>query len=231
MSGVYAYCIVEAGHRPPSGLEGLSGGPVRGYDVGPFTVWASDEAEAPPVGLEPIKRHHEVVRSAVATTTPLPLRFGGWAADADTLHRRIERRRDELEAVLAAVAGRVEFGISFVDPSGRATPPVQSGDSSEAPSDGRAYLRELSRSHAERKERKTRADELVARLRTHLDGLPDDERVQRRRPPGLVSIAHLVSREDERKYRHLVEDFLRDRADTWVAHLTGPWPPYSFTES
>jgi hypothetical protein len=228
MSGVYPYCVVRAGCHPPAGLKGLSDHLVEGRDIGPFTVWASPEPGPPRLDLEGISRHHAVVRAASDSGTPLPVRFGAWAPDHEALVRRIERHRGELEAALAAVQGRAEFGLTIED-DGAAT--LETARSGKAPEDGRAYMRELSRHYAGRRRYKERRDAVLESLRETLAELGLDERVRRLSPPGLLSVAHLVARSHEARYRALVEGFVREHARGIRVHLSGPWPPYSFVSS
>lgn len=227
MSGVYAYCVVAAGHHPPSGLTGLDGRPVSGRNIGPFTVWVSEQEAAPKVGIEPISQHHEVVRSAVGLTTAIPVRFGAWAPDAARLRERIDRNRAGLESALATLSGRIELGVRVEDGSRR---PDHGTDRGSTPPNGKAYLRQLSASYAERARRKGRQESAVRRLRARVDELCHAEHVRYLDAPGLVAVAHLVARDDEARYRREVEAFTQDQGDGRV-HLTGPWPPYSFATS
>jgi hypothetical protein len=227
MSGVYPYCIVEAGCHPPPGLTGLGGRPVEGRDVEPFTIWTSAEARAPALDLEGIRRHHEVVRAASESVTPRPVRFGGWARDHSVLADRIRRRRGELEAALTAVFGCVELGVTLEHASAE----PESGVSGETPAGGRAYLRELSHVYAERRRRRAERDAMVERLRAALMELTTDERVRYLRPPGLVSVAHLVARDREARYRDSVAAFASEHDQAVRVLVTGPWPPYSFAGS
>ncbi|HUP53789.1 MAG TPA: GvpL/GvpF family gas vesicle protein, partial [Longimicrobiales bacterium] len=203
MSGVYPYCVVTAGCHPPPGLTGLGGRPVEGRDVEPFTIWTSAEASPPALDLEGITRHHDVVRAASESVTPLPVRFGDWARDHSVLADRIRRRRGELEAALSAVSGCVELGIRLEHASAE----PEAGASVETPAGGRAYLRELSHVYVERRRRRGERDALLERLRAALTELTTDERVRYLRSPGLVSVAHLVARDCETRYRNSVAAF------------------------
>ena len=228
MSGVYPYCVLTAGYDPPAGLRGLSDRPVEGRDIGPFTVWTSLEPSLPRPDLESISRHHAVVRAASDSETPLPVRFGAWVPDHEALVRRIERHRGELEVALAAVQGRAEFGLTIED-DGAAT--LGTAGSGKVPEDGRAYMRELSCHYAGRRRNRERRDAVLESLRESLAELRLEERVRRLGPPGLLSVAHLVARSHEVRYRALVEGFVRERARGIRVHLSGPWPPYSFVSS
>lgn len=229
MSGVYPYCVVAAGCHPPPDLTGLGGRPVEGRDVAPFTIWTSAEASPPALDLDGIRQHHEVVRAASESVTPVPVRFGDWARDHSVLADRIRRRRGELEAALTAVSGCVELGIRLEHAT--ADPEAEPGVSADARAGGRAYLRELSHVYAERRRRRGERDALLKGLRAALTELTTDERVRYLQPPGLVSVAHLVPRDREARYRDSVAAFASEHDQAAQVFVTGPWPPYSFAGS
>lgn len=224
MSGVYPYCIVATGHDPPAGLTGLDHSAVEGHAIGSLTVWASQRGERPSLDLERVTQHHEVVRRAAASTTPLPVRFGAWAPDRPTLLQRIDRSRDDLETALARVSGCVELGVTVLEASD-----ASAAEATDDPApDGRDYLRGLSRIYAERRGRRERQDAVAEDVRALLDVVSRATRVRLLPPPGLVALAHLVAREDEMRYRGLLDSFTPNAGVECRVHVTGPWPPYSF---
>jgi hypothetical protein len=159
--------------------------------------------------------------------TPLPVRFGDWARDHAVLADRIRRRRAELEAALTAVSGCAEFGIRLEHASAE----PEAGVSAETRAGGRAYLRELSHVYAERRRRREERDALLEGLRAALTEPTTDERVRYLRFPGLVSVAHLVARDREARYRNSVAAFASEHDQAARVLVTGPWPPYSFAGS
>lgn len=231
MSGFHPYCIVTAGCHPPQGLTGLDGASVHGFDVGRFTVWVSEERAAPPADLERVTAHHAVVAAAVAATTALPVRFGSWVPSHEALAARIQESGDDLEAALASAAGRIEMGVSVRDvasppevPERRNAPRTVDG----AYPDGRSYLRALSRSYSVRHERRRQQDEVAAEIARRLAEVAPETRVQYPEPPALLSVAHLIARGDEARYRSLLAGLGRTPQYAGRLHVTGPWPPYSF---
>jgi hypothetical protein len=168
-----------------------------------------------------------VVRAASESVTPLPVRFGDWARDHSVLADRIRRRRGELEAALTAVSGCVELGTRLEHASAEPEAAV----SAETRAGGRAYLRELSHVYAERRRRRAERDALLESLQAALEELTTDERVRYLHPPGLVSVAHLVPRDREARYRDSVAAFASEHDQAARVLVTGPWPPYSFAGS
>jgi hypothetical protein len=228
VSGVYPYCLVPVGCEPPRGLRGVGEGVVEGRDVQGFTVWTSEEPSPPSPNLESIVRHDAVVRAAAEAATPLPVRFGAWAPHPSVLVERINRRRAQLEAALTAVSGRTELGVTVEGGSMPASGSEETGDAATEPvTDGRAYLRKLSLEHADRRRRRAERLALLEGLRAALGALALHERVHPPASPALVSVAHLVPRRDEARYRQRVARFARDRS-AYRVRVTGPWPPYSF---
>jgi hypothetical protein len=201
---------------------------VRGLDIGRFTVWASEESAAPPADLERVTAHHAVVSTAVAATTALPVRFGSWAPSRDALAARIEQNGDDLEAALASATGRIEMGVSVADAGAPAAGGGSPRGAQGAFADGRAYLRALSRSYSVRHERRKQQDEIAAEIARRLAGLPHDTRVLYGEPPALLSVAHLIDRADEARYRSLLADLGSSLSHGGRLHVTGPWPLYSF---
>jgi hypothetical protein len=179
------------------------------------------------VDLEGISAHHGVVAAAVSSTTVLPIRFGSWAPDRAALARRIEESRDDLEVALASAVGRVEMGVTVDDvaaPSRPGGPNRVAG----AHVNGRAYMRALSQWYAIRHERRRTQDEAVAEIARHLEGSIQETRVRYQDAPTLVSVAHLIDREDEPRYRALLANLAALPEYAGRVHVTGPWPPYSF---
>lgn len=226
MSGLYAYCVLASGARPPVGLSGFGGAPVRAVDVAGLTVWLSDADRAPALDLDAVRLHHGVV-SAGAAAAVVPFRFGAWAADTASLEERVRRSAAELEAALHRVEGRVELGVRITDPTG-----APAADPGAAPAtSGRAYLRALSSRQRARAERRRRQEQLAQAASRHLEAVPHDTRVAYLASPDLVSLAHLVPRGCEERYRRRMRSFADEVAPGLAVHVTGPWPPYSFVEA
>jgi hypothetical protein len=235
VSGLHPYCVTIAGCHPPDGLEGLGGRIVEGWEIESLTVWTSEEPSAPRPDLEAVVRHDAVVRAANERVTSLPVRFGAWAPDRTVLVGRIQRRRAELEAALAAVSGCVELGVTVEDTSGSERDEGQREASDPVAllgqgANGKAYLRQLSRHYAGRRRRRAERAVLLERLRSAAGPLAIDERVHRPPRPALLAVAHLVARSEVERYRERLDEFAHEHDATRV-RVSGPWPPYSFAGS
>lgn len=223
MSGVYPYCVLGCPSRPPGSLVGLAERPVSGREIGPFTVWLSPLSAPPPLDIGSISTHHEVVSTAALASSAVPVRYGGWVPSFQKLSDRILDRRAELEAALATVDGKVEYGVRVSASEDRGD-----GYRDEPVVDGRSYLRALSREHEERRRRRATQTEIVESLRSCVAEFSCGERVHFLDAPELVTVAHLVDRRLEEEYRRRVGTFLQELQGGQQARMTGPWPPYSF---
>ena len=225
MRGVYAYCVVLGGQRPPLDLSGLHDRPVTGHELEGFTVWVSEAEEPPTLDLDAVTRHHAVVSAALGSPM-LPFRFGAWEPDLGSLAERIRSSSSELAATLRRVAGRVELGVRIARSSARPDP--READETGPSESGRDYLRALSRRRSTRIERRQEQNDVARRLKEHMGEMAAEQRVQYLSPPELISVAHLVHPSAELRYRELAARFARDADGELVVHVTGPWPPYSF---
>ena len=220
--GLYLYCLGTADHPPPRSAHGLADGPVSALETAGLSAWVSSLDAAPKPTLESARRHNQVVESACAEKTALPVRFGQWFPDRSALDALVLARRDALLAGLRRVAGALEMGTRIVDPGVPAAPPDRST--------GRAYLESLAQREAKGRSARQRGEALAEELRQGLGALVRD---QRARPlgtaEGLVAIAHLVDRHDIGNYTARVRALAERHAD--LRFLTsGPWPPYGFAD-
>jgi hypothetical protein len=230
---LYAYCVRRAGEPGPEpGLKGVGGAPVELVEAEGLGLWVS-AGGAPPPMVERLREHDRVVRAALRSATPLPIRFGTRFADDAAARETLRERRDEFLAGLERVAGRVEMGLRLCwDPPAPAqeAPPEEPGAGAEV-GPGRAYLERRRRERAEDARTRERAAEALARVERFFADLelPAERRVLPE--PGVAgTVAHLVHRADMTGYRKRAE---RAEVESLPMRLllTGPWAPYSFVGS
>jgi hypothetical protein len=228
------YCIRRrADVGPPEGLRGVDAAPVRCIAEGELAVWVSGGAGAPAT-VEMLHAHDRVVRAALRTATPLPLRFGTRFSDEAEGRKLLRSRADEFLHDLRRLKGQVEMSVRVAFPSPEA--PVESSAPAEsrppgatpAAGPGRDFL-ERRRSDFEREARRRAEEEAavvaVTAALAHLE-LPSAASILGR-DPVVVGMAHLVHRERLRPYRNQVAELKKKRPDLEIT-LTGPWAPYSF---
>ncbi|MFC0861827.1 GvpL/GvpF family gas vesicle protein [Sphaerimonospora cavernae] len=196
------------------------------------------------------RAHHHVVETLADDVPTAPVRlvtvYHGEAQVRDLL----DRRHDDFTAVLSWVAGRREWGVkAYVNPATAASEPggssgepgpgggsVAGSGSESGGSPGTAYLRrrkaslhsrqDLWRAAAERAERLHAALETVAVAgRRHR---PQDPRLSGRTDWMVLNGAYLVDADREEEFAAVPAPF---REQGFIVELTGPWAPYSFTDT
>ena len=233
---LHAYCVRAAGEPPPGpGVRGIGGAEVMLAEADGLGAWLS-RLDAPPAP-EPdrLREHDEVVRAALRTATPLPLRFGTAFADEDALRGALAERAGELLASLERVRGRVEMGAALGWDAAAAQERVLARRPELRPADGkpatgRAYLEARRREHGLEAALREEADALLERVsRAVAAALPDVEeaRTTLPRPPAAGTLAHLVRRGDVSAYRDAVRRAAGELPEVEV-RVSGPWAPYSF---
>lgn len=243
---IYAYCVRRAGDPPPpGGLSGLDDATVRLVEEAGLGFWVS---EGPPMKAtsERLREHDRVVREALRTATPLPIRYGAACFPSERAAREaLTERADAFTAGLDRVAGRVEMGVrvGWEDPEGGPAPERDDADGDRAPErpgaatasadggtagPGRAYL-EARRREMERRERlRAAAEAALARVEAalSLNGVPTARTVLPE--PGTAGLlAHLLEPSEIPRYRTCVEA-AGDALPGYRLTVSGPWAPYSF---
>jgi hypothetical protein len=225
---LHLYCIRRAGEpAPEDALAGLDGAAVRLVEVGAaLGAWVSAlEARAVPTP-ERLRAHDDVVRAALRSATPLPVRFGTVLDDDADVWALLEARRADFDAALARVAGCVEMGVTvYLGDAPAAQLPVE--ETAAAPASGREYLeRRRAALHAEQA-RRVEAEVLLERVASCFDAALPVVRTLLPAPGVTGTVAHLVPRDRLAEYRGAVERASRALPDVRLAR-SGPWAPYSF---
>lgn len=227
---LHAYCVRRAGEPGPEpGMTGVGGAPVERVEAEGLGLWVSGGSGAPPM-VERLREHDRVVRAALRSATPLPIRFGTRFADEAAAIEALRERREDFLAGLERVAGRVEMGLRLCwDPPASAPEEEPDGAGPEGgKGPGRAYLERLRRERAEGARAREDAAQALARVERFFADLelPAERRVLPE--PGVAgTVAHLVHRSDLKGYRKRAE---RAQGECLPMRLllTGPWAPYSF---
>lgn len=219
--GFYIYCVVPANYAPGS-LTGIDQAPVQLVSCAGLGLWISEFDSVPEPAVPRIKQHNRVVEAAISEqVTPVPVRFGQWAADRAALEQSFAPRAENFTRLLALFAGALEFGLRILDPAASTAQDVHGTGPARS---GREYLAAL-------RERLRPADvdaQLHERVQASVKDLVRLERCERQGTPyPMVSYAHLVARRDFERYRLQVRQ-LREATPGMRFLLSGPWPPYSF---
>jgi hypothetical protein len=173
-----------------------------------------EDLEAPPPSARTLRAHDRIVRRLSRTfDSVLPARYGSVAADRSALRDRVLSVADPLERALGRVRDAVQFTLRV---SGRPAKPVVP----QSLGPGARFMAERMARH-----RIPEIASLTERVRPHVRTLREE------RTPGAESFGtayHLVPRTEVRRYRAAIRAAIPELA-VRVA-LSGPWPPYAFTE-
>lgn len=221
---LHVYAITDSAQHPEA--TGLDGADLRTVgERAPFAVVSEHAQLSPQVSEEDLWAHEKVVEELMDRASVLPMRFDGTVADEVALRRILGQRREEFEALLAAVRGAVELGVRAQLAEEREEEEVLEGvgpNVAGSVGPGTAYL--LARARNQR-----RAVDLTTRLHEPLAAL---SRSSRRSGaglrPGLFKAAYLVDRDRVDAFRARV-DVLDSELGSGGIVCTGPWPPYSFS--
>jgi hypothetical protein len=219
---VYLYAVL--GGRPAAACgQGACAEPLRLVAVGDLVAVVGDLPGTPELTAMTLRAQDAVLRRlATVVDAVLPARFGTLVDDDSALLDALDRRRPQLTAALARVAGCEQMTLR-VWGDGGAPPPAGGGDDVAGP--GTRYLASRRRAH----ELGHRVPEIEP-LRPRLADLVRAEHVERHdRPPLLATVQHLVPRGAGARYVAVVDD-VRPRLGPWRVSVTGPWPPYAFAE-
>jgi hypothetical protein len=232
----YLYCVLRADGAEPPRMTGVGGKPVRSLLVdraNALQAWVATVGEeafrvsGQALGAQAFL-HNEVVSAALAMQqTPLPARFGSHFADDSACVALLGTRATELRQALDRLDGMAEMSVLIVPPPRALAATSEELPDRHEPAAGRRYLEIV-------RERTRRIDALRAvidAVATDVDnavkGMVRGE-ARTPRSEGIISIAHLLPREEIARYREAV----RGVATVGEVRLivAGPRAPYSFVE-
>jgi hypothetical protein len=230
----YLYCVLApaSAERLPPELAGIASAPIRVVVVpGPVALeaWVATIDEdalrvtGPALAAQALL-HNAVVDAALATgRTPVPARYGSRFPDDDACIADLARRAAELEATLEHVADAVEMATLLV-PAKLRTKSSEKPSSNDAAA-GRRYLESVRMRVADDERRRLTAEREASRLRVAVDELIRDE-ARTFTAAGVISIAHLVSRDAIARYREAMATF--EPGEGLRVVRGEPRAPYSF---
>ncbi|MEV7969920.1 GvpL/GvpF family gas vesicle protein [Sphaerisporangium sp. NPDC088356] len=251
-TGTYLYAVTREEDRvDPAALEGLTGvagAPVHtvahaGLVAYVGTVPLEEFGEGPLrrsledldwVG-ETARAHNRVVEAVAEVAPTAPVRLVTVYSGEDQVRDMLDRRRDDFAAVLAQVAGRLEWGVKAYAERA-AEPPSEPGQQRAAPvKPGTDYLRRRKESLRSRddawRDAARRAEDIHAALaavavasRRHR---PQDPQLSGRDDWMLLNGAYLVDEDLSEEFAATLDGL---RGPGVEIELTGPWAPYSFTQ-
>jgi hypothetical protein len=213
--------------RATGGPEaGIRGRPLEQIAAGELGLWATIWDGEPTLSRDDAFAHHDLVAVLCDAGPCLPVRFGTWLADAEAARRSLEAEQDRYVAAVDRLADRREIAVTLL---WQDAPRTEGRGHAVAPS-GRAFLERRRAANAVTDERRKAGEAFAARLAADL--AVDQADVRHESCPSAevaLSMSLLAGRDEA--------DALKARAtvaagaiDGVRAVVSGPWPPYSFTE-
>lgn len=231
---LYLYCLVDvpvAKFDAPSvssaPVVGISGAGVDQIKVEDFSLLVSEfEGDSPPpVTRDNVLAHAAVVSSVLNETTPLPFRFGTIVGE-DELRSYIASHKAALEARLAELRGCVEMSVKIIS---NTDPEITDSVHTVGKSPGAQFLEEKRREILGGERRSKEAKQVAAWLDEQVGIYVQQEEISLCPTEKLiVAAAHLVSREQLTEYRDRVAEARKTRPELHFL-VSGPWPPYTFS--
>jgi Gas vesicle synthesis protein GvpL/GvpF len=244
-SALWLYGVVAA-EEPPA-IDGIDGYAVRVHRHAGLTALVSDvpldrfnedalksrleDLER----LEPLARAHEAVLEAAMTQgAVVPIRLCTIYATPESLNAMLDREQPALTAALDRLDGTQEWGVKVF----LATPAAVGAAAEPAPESGTDYLSRKRGQREAAEAHRDKTDAVVAGIHAQLAecaaaavlSRPHDRRLSGRDAEMVLNGAYLVPTTGRDRFRGVVEQ-LRRQHDALDLELTGPWPPYHFTET
>ena len=217
---IWVYGICDRPDLPPPRRRGLAQAPLDGVIEGDLVAVVSRHTHPPgEPALDALWVHERVIERIMIDRTVLPMRFGTRLEDDDALRQVLVVRRQEFQATLERVRGRVEVSVRAMQPA----------DDAAAPEPAPAPVATSGREYLEGKLRNGRRNERD--VRSLHDPLASLAVEARRQPPRaadeVLRASYLIDRAVLARFRGTVERLQRNHPGVAIL-CTGPWPPYSF---
>jgi gas vesicle protein GvpL/GvpF len=212
------------------------------FGTGRFEKNLQDPAWA----AERVMRHEQVAEFLARHEPVVPLRFGVLYTSPEPIRQMLSRRRDQLEGVLDRITDREEWGLNILSDAKtlqerlvQLSPRLAELQSRAAQSTpGQAYLLEKKleslRSIEGKSETRRMVKEIREEVETHTDGIKDISirEVESKQHPAMVGKwSCLVSRKARKRFHSMARKLAKKYAPYGLKfELTGPWPPYNFSE-
>jgi hypothetical protein len=195
---------------------------------------------------ERVMRHERVAEFLASRSALVPLRFGVMYSTPDKVRETLAGRAARLREILKDLDGREEWGLSIhvdrkklqdgmVDLSPTLTD-MQKRAAASAP--GQRYLLEKKLETLRVTESKAETNRAVRDIRTALEppshavkDLPIRPIEAKQEPAMVGKLSFLIDRRKLKNFRAIAERMaVKYAAHGFTMELTGPWPPYNFSE-
>ena len=222
---LYVYCLAENAAELNQPVSGISGAKVELIKLEGFKLLVSEfDGNSAAVTRDNVLTHDAVVRSVLDVTTPLPFRFGSVVAEQQLISF-LSTRRAGLETKLAQVRGCLEMSVKIIWDTDQS----DVGPENNELGPGAAFLQHKRREILGGERRSALAKEVSSWLSEQVGKVVKEEQTVLSPTPRLiVAAAHLIERDRVQEYREQLAESRKMRPELHFL-VSGPWPPYSFS--
>lgn len=224
------YGIAARGADMPP-MRGVNGERLQMTRIGALDVLVGEVRTPPRPSARTLRRYDRILRSIwERRSAVLPARFGTVMRDPAELESTVRARRQTLGRQLAIVRDRAQMTVRLVAALDEGSGVRGQGSGiRDRGSDGAGANRSRGRRYLEARARASRLDHVpeVVAVREAVQRWVRAERIEGR--AGVATVYHLVPRSAVARYLNAA-----GRAAAFphvTVHISGPWPPYAFSES
>ena len=196
---------------------------------------------------EILQAHEDVVHALIQDTTVIPLKFGTILKDETAALKMLQDREEFFKNLLAKLAGKLEWGLKVYSDkqslmkniAQSRNNPISQNKERKNTSRGAAYL-------LGRKAEEEAKDQVTAKLSLITETIFQDlakcafdvkinntlsQRLTKKKKDMILNAVFLVEREKVAHFCQQEKKFMEHYASMGIdLELSGPWPPYNFTE-
>ena len=200
----------------------------------------------PKWAAERVMRHEQLAEFISLKEPVVPLRFGVLYTSPEPIREMLAKRRDQLERVLERISDREEWGLNVLSDAKKLQERMvelsprlaELQNRAKAATPGQAYLLEKKLESLRGTEGKSETRRIVKEIReqieTNTDGIKDISirEVESKQHPAVVGKwSCLVPRKARKRFHSMAGKLAKKYAALGLKfELTGPWPPYNFSE-
>jgi len=216
--------------------------PLSDFAEGRFEKNLQDPAWA----AERVMRHEQLTEFLSLNEPVVPLRFGVLYTSPEPIRQMLSKRSEQLEQVLDRIINREEWGLNILSDTKKLQERLvelsprlaELQDRAAASTPGQAYLLEKKLASLRGTESKSETRRMVKEIREEIesntDGIKDVSirEVESKQHPAVVGKwSCLVPRKARKRFHSLAGKLAKKYAPFGLKfELTGPWPPYNFSE-
>ncbi|MDQ3876834.1 MAG: GvpL/GvpF family gas vesicle protein [Actinomycetota bacterium] len=247
-NGIYVYGIVRSGALDTApAVEGVDrdrrvslveagdlSAIVGGVDVSQFEGPALEANANTPEWLEEKVRGHErVLDAVVGRCAVVPMRFGAMFSTEAGVRELLTRSAESIRSSLARIEGKTEWGVKVECDLRLLMDRLP--ETRHAEISGTNYLRRKAVELRGAGDAREAASQVASEIHARLVALADESSLlshatgTSERAP-VLNAAYLVDDRRRDDFMTAIQDLQGVHQEAYEFQVTGPWPPYNFTE-